>query len=93
MNIETVTKLNQFSSEHFMTNRYITTIDKVIAENLSTARKECNLPRRVIIEELNISQQQLWKYENAVNRVPASRLYRFSEVYNKPIQYFYNIQQ
>ena len=51
---------------------------------------EAGLTQTQLAKSAKVSFQQLQKYENATNRVSASRLYMFSETLSKPISYFFD---
>lgn len=41
-------------------------------------------------EALNVTFQQVYKYEKGVNRISASRLYQISQTLDVPISYFFD---
>ncbi len=64
-------------------------LDTEIGRRLRQARLVENLTQDGLAQKLNISFQQLQKYENGTNRVSSSRLWAISRVLGLPITYFY----
>jgi transcriptional regulator with XRE-family HTH domain len=65
-----------------------TDIDVRIGARLRAARIEQSYPQEYIAGELDISFQQIQKYEKGVNRVSVARLAQFCEHYQKPLAWF-----
>ena len=65
-------------------------IDKTIGERLRFWRRTVSMSPRNLAKELDISCQQLQKYEKGINRISASKLRRAAEVLRVPIDYFYD---
>nr|WP_306228789.1 helix-turn-helix transcriptional regulator [Aurantimonas sp. CSK15Z-1] len=53
------------------------------------ARLERRLSQTSVAEVLDITFQQLQKYEKGLNRISASRLYRLSRALDVPVGYFF----
>ena len=64
-------------------------LDAEIGCRLQQARLVENLTQDGLAQKLNISFQQVQKYENGTNRVSSSRLWAISRVLGLPITYFY----
>lgn len=64
-------------------------LDAEIGRRLRQARLVENLTQDGLAQKLNISFQQVQKYENGSNRVSSSRLWSISRVLGLPITYFY----
>ncbi len=64
-------------------------LDAEIGRRLRQARLVENLTQDGLAQKLNISFQQVQKYENGTNRVSSSRLWAISRVLGLPITYFY----
>ncbi len=64
--------------------------DKVIGRNLRRLRVLARMNQTELASEVDISFQQIQKYENGKNRVLASRLLILSQALNTGIMYFYN---
>lgn len=69
--------------------RVTTHLDAEIGKRLRQARLVENLTQDGLAQKLNISFQQIQKYENGTNRVSSSRLWAISHALNLPITYFY----
>lgn len=64
-------------------------IDAVIGKNLKTLRKIKGLSQASLAEGLDITFQQVQKYEQVKNRLSASRLYQASQLLECDILSFY----
>ncbi len=64
-------------------------LDAEIGRRLRQARLVENLTQGGLAQKLNISFQQVQKYENGTNRVSSSRLWSIARVLGVPITYFY----
>jgi transcriptional regulator with XRE-family HTH domain len=65
-------------------------LDTHIGLRLRMRRILLNLTQDDLAQRLNITFQQIQKYEKAVNRISASRLYDISQVLNIDISYFFD---
>ncbi|MDD2839832.1 MAG: helix-turn-helix transcriptional regulator [Rickettsiales bacterium] len=65
-------------------------INKLIGEKIVIFRKTRQLSRIKLSKILNISQQQLNKYEKGTNRISAAKLAIISEKFQCDVGYFYN---
>mgnify|MGYP002784433501 FL=1 len=65
-------------------------VDVFVGERLKQLRNKLKLSQTKLGEMVGISFQQIQKYEKGQNRIPASKLFEFSEVLNAPITYFYD---
>lgn len=64
-------------------------IDAHIARRLASRRRALGLSQEKLGAYLDISFQQIQKYENGNNRIGASRLYHASKCLNVPTGYFF----
>ncbi|CAK8162926.1 putative Uncharacterized HTH-type transcriptional regulator R00410 [Candidatus Xenohaliotis californiensis] len=64
-------------------------IDLHAGKQLRTIRLVRNLTQEDLGKKVNITTQQIQKYEKGQNRISASRLYEFSVVLNVSIDYFF----
>lgn len=64
--------------------------DVEIGRRIRARRMECGLSQTALAEKLEISFQQVQKYESGVNRVGAGRLQRVCEALQVPITFFYD---
>ena len=52
-------------------------------------RTELGISQPEVAAALGVAHQQLYKYEQAKNRISASRLYELSEALNVPVAFFF----
>lgn len=63
--------------------------DKLIALKLCQIRADNNVTRKELGDYLEISDQQIAKYEHGVNRISASMLFNIARFFDIDIKYFY----
>lgn len=63
--------------------------DMYIGARLRFWRRILNIDSKQLARKLQITYQQLQKYEKGINRISASRLYKISQELQIPISYFY----
>lgn len=69
-------------------------INNVIGNRIYNVRLSRGLSRAKLAKEVNITHQQIAKYENGSNKVSAARLYLIAKALDMPINSFYdNIDQ
>jgi|GEM_PF-1346427 transcriptional regulator with XRE-family HTH domain len=73
-------------------NKRTDEIDRYIGARLRQWRRIANVDTAQLCRKLNITYQQLQKYEKGVNRISASCLYRISREMRVPVSYFYDDQ-
>src|SRR5262245_62047140 len=64
-------------------------VDQIIAQRLKARRLALGLSQQELARQTGITFQQIQKYENATNRIAASRLYAFAEVLDVPVAHFF----
>jgi transcriptional regulator with XRE-family HTH domain len=64
-------------------------IDRVVGQRIRWRRRELKLTQERLGELLELTFQQVQKYEKGVNRVSAGRLFEIAGVLNVPINYFF----
>lgn len=64
-------------------------IDRQIGSRIKLQRKKLNMSQFSLSYDLNISFQQLQKYESGKNRVSASRIYEISKILKVPLNFFF----
>ncbi len=64
-------------------------IDAELGRRLRQARLSANLTQERLAKKIEISFQQVQKYENGTNRISSSRLLAVSEALNLPVGYFF----
>ena len=65
-------------------------IDKHVGKRVRLRRTLLGLSQEQLRDELNITFQQVQKYERGANRVSASRLWDISQILDVPIGYFFD---
>ncbi len=73
-----------------MVKRGTNEIDKHIGQKIREARSKKGFTQEKLGEHLELTFQQIQKYEKGANRVSASRLYLISKFLNQPLTYFFN---
>ena len=61
-------------------------IDAIVGANLRQLRKRAGLSQTELGDRVGVTFQQIQKYENAKNRMSASRLWDCARVLEQPIQ-------
>jgi len=64
-------------------------IDAHVGKNLRVIRIRRGLSQKKLVEKLDISSQQIHKYESGTNRISASKLYRLAEILEVSVLCFY----
>jgi transcriptional regulator with XRE-family HTH domain len=70
-------------------NKLPSGIDRVVGQRIRWRRREMKLTQERLAELLELTFQQVQKYEKGVNRVSAGRLYEIAGVLGVPISYFF----
>ncbi|MDD9911422.1 MAG: helix-turn-helix transcriptional regulator [Alphaproteobacteria bacterium] len=68
-------------------------VDIHVGQRLKQQRKLKNISQEKLGEQLGVTFQQIQKYENATNRISASKLYELSQILQTPIQFFFENYQ
>ena len=63
--------------------------DKHVGLKLRQARILSKISQSNLGELVDLTFQQIQKYENGTNRIGASRLWRFSQILEVPVSYFF----
>lgn len=64
-------------------------IDKYIGDKIHQTRIAMGLSRQQLAEAIDVTHQQLHKYEKATNRISASKLIMIADVLKMPIESFF----
>ena len=64
-------------------------MDLHVGQKIWARRRELRLSRRALGETLGVGLKQVNKYENAINRVSASRLHAISAALGVPVAFFF----
>ena len=67
-------------------------IDKVVSHNLKEQRIKLGISQREIAAVLGVSNQQVQKYENGVNRISSGKLFKISSLLKIPMERFFIAQ-
>lgn len=70
-------------------NDYIQKISKVIGEKIYSLRLAKGLSRQQLASMIDVTHQQLQKYEKGCNRVSVGRLVMIAKALDKKVDYFY----
>jgi transcriptional regulator with XRE-family HTH domain len=65
--------------------RSVNSIDQHFGERIRNRRNALNMSQVHLASKLGVSYQQIQKYEAAVNRISAARLYEICQVFDVPI--------
>ena len=64
-------------------------IDVMIGQHLRILRSSLGITQDGLAEKLELSPQQVQKYETGENRIYASRLYHIAKLLNRDVSYFF----
>lgn len=65
-------------------------VDKNVGQRLKMRRIMLGLTQQDIGKAVNVSIQQIQKYEKASNRISSGKLYAFAKLLDVPINFFFN---
>ncbi|MEM9668371.1 MAG: helix-turn-helix domain-containing protein [Pseudomonadota bacterium] len=65
-------------------------VDRHVGQRVRWRRRELHLTQEKLGELLNLTFQQVQKYEKGVNRISAGRLFELAAVLGVPVTYFYD---
>lgn len=68
-------------------------IDHLIGLRIKLARQACGITQMQLAEKLDVSYQQVQKYETGLNRVSGGCLIVLGKLLNKPLEYFFDQNQ
>jgi len=66
-----------------------TDIDRFVGMQVRAARRELKLTQDELGKLLNITFQQVQKYERGVNRIASGKLFEIAGVLKRPLEFFY----
>ena len=64
-------------------------IDAHVALRLKAARLAIGMSQETAAKHLNLTFQQMQKYEHATNRISAGKLATLARIYGKPVEWFF----
>jgi transcriptional regulator with XRE-family HTH domain len=67
-----------------------TDVDAHVGDRLRNLREERGLSQEALGQRVDVSFQQIQKYERGANRVGASRLFEFAQVLHVPVESFFS---
>ncbi|HCT5880468.1 TPA: helix-turn-helix transcriptional regulator [Morganella morganii] len=67
------------------------TANQCVGKNIRTLRLQHGMSTRSLAIHMNISQQQLCRYERGVNKIHVCLIYRLHIFFNVSIDVFFNI--
>lgn len=73
-----------------MSIRSATAVDKYVGARLRRQRESKGLSQTDLGKKLGVTFQQVQKYELAINRLSASRLYEISKILETSVGYFFD---
>ncbi|MBR4932633.1 MAG: helix-turn-helix transcriptional regulator [Alphaproteobacteria bacterium] len=71
-------------------NNVLDTIDEYIGSRIRLRRNLLGLSQDDLAKKLNISFQQIQKYEKGTNRISGSRIWQLARILNIPAGYFFD---
>lgn len=75
-------------------NNQIAQIDQIIGNRIYSLRIENGFARQQLAKAIDVTHQQLMKYEKGSNRISVGRLVLIAKALNKNVAYFYeNLEQ
>jgi CheY-like chemotaxis protein/DNA-binding XRE family transcriptional regulator len=69
-------------------NLNMTDINKYIGQQIRVRRKKSSLSMQQLADLLNLSYQQLQKYESGLSKISVEKLLFIASIFNEPITYF-----
>ena len=64
-------------------------VDVYVGKRLRTIRKSLGVSQDELGSLVGVASQQIQKYEAGYNRISASRLYEFAQIFKKPVSEFF----
>lgn len=77
-------------SENYKKKGKATSIDVEVGSQLKQRRLLLEMSQEDLAKKVDLTFQQIQKYESGANRISASRLYEFSIVLDYPIEFFFS---
>jgi transcriptional regulator with XRE-family HTH domain len=71
-------------------NEFAIKVDKYISSKIHDLRLDCGITQTQLAKDIDVSTQQVQKYEKAVNRISIGRLALIAKSLGKPLEYFFN---
>lgn len=64
-------------------------VDRIVGQRVRWRRRELKLTQEKLGELLDLTFQQVQKYEKGINRISAGRLFEVADVLSVPVSYFF----
>lgn len=64
--------------------------DVLLGRKVTLFRKKMNWPLKTLAADLNVSIQQLQRYEKGLNKISAIMLYQLAEIFKVQVDYFFD---
>lgn len=64
-------------------------VDRYVGQQIRQARRELRMTQEAVGKEMNLTFQQVQKYEKGINRISAGRLLAFAELFDRPLEFFF----
>lgn len=77
------------AEEGLTMKRRPTAQDQVIGCNIRAKRSAANISREAMADSLDLTEQQLAKYENGRSRICAARLFQVATILGLPVEVFF----
>jgi transcriptional regulator with XRE-family HTH domain len=71
-------------------NEFAKQVDKYISERIRDIRIMKGMTQKQLGNQIDVSIQQIQKYEKAINRISLGRLALIAKALGKPFEYFFN---
>lgn len=65
-------------------------VDRYVAKKLKYYRTKFDWPLKKLADDLNVSLQQMHRYEQGTNKISAGLLYKLSKIFQIDISCFYD---
>ncbi len=74
-------------------NELTQAIDKIVGARINVLRITSGLSRQQLSVKIDVTHQQLQKYENGTNRVSCGRIAAIAKALKRPISYFFEEEE
>ena len=71
-------------------NEYTDRVDKIVGERVHELRISMGLSRQQLGLKIDVTHQQLQKYEKGTNRISAGRIAAIGKALKKPVAFFFD---
>lgn len=72
------------------TDKKLAAIDSHVGKQMKKARKRKGHTQKAVADHINLSYQQIQKYESAADRITASRMYQIASFLELPPSFFFD---